>query len=130
MVAEPLTKLLSVIVPAVGVIVGDDDDGAGPERGLFDGVDCVDDEGLLVEGIGVARVTVLVSRGLEKANGRHVAGGESIGEVVYIVLVLGLIRGSDRARWDAGGSGSRCWRSTGRADDAGCSPQLQGVRGC
>ncbi len=76
-VAEPLTKWVMMVVPAVGVIVGDDDGGAGPEGRGFDGVDLVDDEGLLVERIGVAGVSILISRGLEEADGGQVAGGEA-----------------------------------------------------
>ena len=97
-----------MIVPAVGVVVGDDDGGAGPERRLLDGVDDVDDEGLLIERIGVASVSVLIARGLQEADGGHVAGGKRIGEVVDVVLVVGGVCGSDRCRWrtDACGSGS------------------------
>ncbi len=84
-----------VIIPAVGVVVGDDDGGAGPELRLLDGVDGGDDEGLLVERIGVAWVSVLGSGGLEEADGRQVACSESSGEVLRVVLVVGRIGGAD-----------------------------------
>ena len=101
-----------MVVPAVGVVVGDDDGGAGPEGRLLDGVDHVDDEGLLVERVGVAGVAVLVAGGLQEADCGHVAGGESSGEVVRVVLVVGGDRvgadGCDRGGTDVvevGGAG-------------------------
>ena len=80
-----------MIVPAVGVIVGDDDGGAGPEGGFLDGVDRVDDKGLLVERVGVGGVSILIAGSLQEANRRHVSGGERIGEVMDIVLVVGSV---------------------------------------
>ena len=85
-----------MIVPAVGVIVGDDDGGAGPEGRLLDCVDGVDDEGLLIERIGVRGVSVLVAGSLQEADCGQIACGQSIGEVMDIVLVFGGVRGSDR----------------------------------
>ena len=52
-----------VIVPAVGVIVGDDDGGAGPVETTSMALIVVDEKGLLVEWIGVAGMAVLDSRG-------------------------------------------------------------------
>ena len=51
-----------MVVPAVGVVVGDDDRGVLPIGQLLQGVDRLDEELLLVERVGVAGVTVLVGR--------------------------------------------------------------------
>ncbi len=81
-----LAKLM--IVPAVGIVVGDDDRGAGPVGALLQEVDGVDDERLLVERIGVAGVSVLVAGRLQEADGGKVARGDGVEEVVSIVLVV------------------------------------------
>ena len=73
------------------------------KRGLLKGVDDVDDEGLLVERIGVAGVGVLVGGGLEEADSGKVAGGERVGEVMDVVLVVGGVCGADGG--DRGGTG-------------------------
>ena len=61
-----------VVVPAVRVVVGDDDRGARPGRQLLERVDLVDDEVLLVDRVGVGRVAVLVAGRLQEADGRQV----------------------------------------------------------
>ena len=63
-----------VVVPAVGVVVGDDDRGVRPVRCALEGVDLLDDELLLVEGVGVGGVPVLVTGGLQEADGRKGSG--------------------------------------------------------
>ena len=84
-----------VVVPAVGVVIGDDDRGGLPVPGLLDLVDRVDDEVLLVDRIRVARVGVLVRSRLEVADGRHVAVLQRLVEVGQVVLVVGLIGAPD-----------------------------------
>ena len=59
--------VVDVVVEAVGVVVGDDDGGAGPVRCLLQGVDLVGDELLLIQRVGVAGVPVLISGGLQEA---------------------------------------------------------------
>jgi len=49
-----------MVVPAIGVVIGDDDGGLAPFRLLLEEVDQFDIAGLLVERIGIAGVTVLV----------------------------------------------------------------------
>ena len=48
-----------VVVPAVGVVIGQDHGGRVPVRLLLKEVDQVDQSGLRIERIGVAGVTVL-----------------------------------------------------------------------
>jgi hypothetical protein len=60
-----------VVVPAVGVVIGDDDRRARPVRGLLQRVDLVDDELLLVDRVGVGGVAVLVAGRLEEADCRE-----------------------------------------------------------
>ena len=63
-----------MVVPAVGVVVGDDDGGLGQSAPL-ERVDLVDDELLLVDRVRVRRVPVLVAGRLEVAHRRQGAGG-------------------------------------------------------
>src|SRR5262249_37495705 len=77
-----------VIVPAVRIIVHDDDGRAAPIVGLLDCVDGCYDELLLIERVRVAGVAVLVGRGFQEANRWQIAvleGGEEIGDVVLVV---------------------------------------------
>src|SRR6266568_2922666 len=90
-----------VVVPAVGVVVGDHDRGGPPELGLLDLVDRVHQEVLLVQRVGVAGVAVLVLRRLQEADRRHVPGAERGVEVRQVVLVAGLVGVPD------GGLGAR-----------------------
>ena len=85
-----------VVIPAVGVVVGDDDRRGLPVLRLLDLVDRVDDEVLLVERVGVAGVGVLVLGRLEVAHRRHVAVLERGVEVRQVVLVVGLVGLADR----------------------------------
>ena len=88
---------VGVIVPAIRVVIEDDDGGRFPVRALFDLVDRVGDEFLLVERVGVAGVAVLIGRRLEEAHGREVAGLQGRPEVGHVVLVVGaaVIAGAD-----------------------------------
>src|SRR6266700_1151877 len=78
-----------MVVPAVGVVVGDHDGGVSPELGVLDRVDGVDQEVLFVGGVGVARVPVLVGGGLQEADRRHAAAAQVLEEPVQVVLVFG-----------------------------------------
>jgi hypothetical protein len=62
-----------MVVPAVGVVVGDDDGGVVPIRLDLDEVDQLDDAGLLVERIGIAGMAVLVGGQLDVGDRREVA---------------------------------------------------------
>src|SRR5580700_957782 len=85
-----------VVVPAVGVVVGDHDRRRPPERGLLDLVDGVDQEVLLVDRVGVAGVPVLVLRRLQVADRGQVVDLQRRVEVGQVVLVVGLVRVADR----------------------------------
>ena len=66
-------RVHGVVVPAIGVIVGDDDRRFLPFIAGHDRVDRLHDEGLFVEWIGIARVAVRIGGGLEEAYGGHMA---------------------------------------------------------
>src|SRR5918911_3696482 len=82
-----------MVVPAAGVVLGDDDGCILPARKLLEAVDRIDQEVLLVERVGVACVPVLIGRGLEEANlGQMpgVCGSPEVREVVLVVRLIGL----------------------------------------
>ena len=105
-----------MVVPAIGVVVGDDHRGVLPVRLLLQEVDDVDDEGLLVQRIGVAGVAVLVAGRLEEADGREIAGVDRIVEVMHVVLVVCAVTVAADLCAEVGRvcSGWRSRRSTGR----------------
>jgi hypothetical protein len=80
-----------MVIPAVGVAVGDDDRRRIPKLRLFDEVDRVDQELLLVQRIGFSGVPALDGRRFQEAYRWHVAGVHRIDEVMYIVLMVGLV---------------------------------------
>src|SRR6185312_1394844 len=91
----------NVVVPAVRVVVGDDDRGRVPVLGVLDRVDLVDDERLLVEWVGVAGVAVLVRRCLEvrhRGQGRAAGAVQRLVEVRPVVFVVGLVGVADLRR--------------------------------
>jgi hypothetical protein len=79
-----------VVVPAVAVVVGDDDGGVLPVVRGLQPVHGVHDEVLLVQRVGLGRVRVLVDSGLEVADGGHLPGVHRAPEVGQVVLVVGL----------------------------------------
>ena len=77
-----------VVVPAIGIVISDDDCGGIPLRGVLQLVDVVGDKRLLIQRIGVASVAILVVGGLEEGDGRQIAlldGGIEVREVVLVV---------------------------------------------
>ena len=78
-----------VVVPSVGVVIHDQHSCTLPTPLLFEEVDGVDDEGLLIQGIGIPRVAVLIRRSLEEAHCREVSSGDRSEEVLDVVLVVG-----------------------------------------
>jgi len=60
-----LRREVLVIIPTVGVVIGDDDGSFAPFRLLLQEVDQLDIAGLLVERVGIAGVTVLIGRHLD-----------------------------------------------------------------
>ena len=77
-----------MIVPAVGVIVHNDDRGAAPAGLQFEEVDGIDDKGLLIQRIGVPGMAVLIGWRLQEADCGKVACRDRSEEVVDIVLVV------------------------------------------
>ncbi len=80
-----------VVVPAVGVVVGEDDGHVLPLRQLLQAVEGLDQEALLAEGIGITGVAVLIRRRLEVADLRQVPGLRGQPEVAQVVLMIGLV---------------------------------------
>jgi hypothetical protein len=81
------------VVPAVGVIPGDDDRRGLPRPQRLEVVDGVGQPGLLVQRIGVADVAVLVGGRLEIRNGgqpARVRGGPEVRGVVLVVRLVGV----------------------------------------
>ena len=87
-----------MVVPAVGVVVGDDDGGGFPVPAVLQPVDGVDQEPLLVQRRGVAGMSVLVRRGLEEADPGHVPVVHRTPEVGEVVLMIGLVGFADHVR--------------------------------
>src|SRR6202043_367518 len=65
---------VGVVVPAVRVVIGDDDGGVLPVGLLLQEVDQLNRSGLLIERIGIAGMAILVSRHLDVRDRRVVAG--------------------------------------------------------
>ena len=80
-----------MVVPAIGVVVGENHGRVLPVRLLLQKVDDLNDERLLVERIGVARVAILIGRRLQETDRRKVARLHRIEEVVGVVLMVGRI---------------------------------------
>jgi hypothetical protein len=80
-----------VVVPAIRVVIGNYHGSRFPERALLEGVDDVDDKGLFVGGIGVARMRVLEGRGLQESDGGQIAIVERGKEIVGVVLMVGRV---------------------------------------
>ena len=57
-----------MVVPSVGVVPCDEDGSALPIRSLLKPVDCVDEERLLIQRVGIAWVAVLIPSGLQDAS--------------------------------------------------------------
>ena len=92
-----------MIVPAVGVVIGDHNGRIVPVFRLLQLVDCVDDEGLFVDRVRIARMAVLIGRCLQEGDGRQVAVLQRrlvIGQVILMVSAAILRRadGIDRGR--------------------------------
>src|SRR5215475_13828793 len=82
-----------MVVPAVGIVPGDNNCGVSPLRSLHEGIDYVHDENLFVDGVGVSGVAILIGAGLEIADCGQVAvlkSGKEIREVVLVICLVGL----------------------------------------
>src|SRR5277367_4495753 len=84
-----------MVIPAVGVVVGNDDRGVLPIRAIHDGVDGAHDKSLLIERIGITRVAIKCALGLEIGNRGKPTLSERRIEKAQIVLVVGLVGFAD-----------------------------------
>lgn len=93
-----------MVIPAVRIIVVDDDGRVRPIRRALEQIDHVHDERLFVDGIGVAGVAILESGSFQIAHGGHVASADGGVEIIDVVLMIRRIalladhRGGSRAR--------------------------------
>ena len=108
-----------MIVPAVGVIIENDDGSFRPFRALLQGIDDANHEMLLVERVRISGMPVLERRGLQETHGRQVARLERGEEVIDVIIVIGRIRrvgmrdqavtdGLNRTRTGVGQIAGRC----------------------
>src|SRR5215510_16163161 len=88
-----------MIVPAVRVVIQNDNRSFLPERGFHYCVYGMHQERLLVDWIRVSGMTILIGGGLQVADGRQIAGSQSSEEIAEIVLMIRLIRLPDRSDW-------------------------------
>jgi hypothetical protein len=85
-----------MVVPAIGVVIKDDNRRALPERRPLDCVDRIHQECLFVDRIRVAGMAILVRSGFQVADSWEIAGGKGREKIAEIVLVIRLIRLTDR----------------------------------
>ena len=78
-----------MVVPAIGIVVGDHDRRVAPERTLFDRIDCGHDRGLFFQRCRIGRMSRVVLRELQVGHGRKVPGAERLIEIRQIVVVIG-----------------------------------------
>jgi len=97
-----------VVVPAVGVVVGDDDGRARPIGRALERVEGARDEVLLVERVGVRRVGVLERRCLQERDLREVSVLEGRVEVLEVVLVVDVTVVDDDDAFGTCSSGLNC----------------------
>src|SRR5437016_4063660 len=90
-----------VVVPAVRIIVSDNDGGVSPERAGLNLVDGINQEFLLIEGIGIPGMTVKCRLCLQEAHGGQLTGTQRGKKVLQIILMLCLVGSSDgrRSTW-------------------------------
>ena len=79
-----------MVVPAIGIVIGDDHRRALPERRFFESVDRVHQKCLLIERIRVHGMPVLIRRGLQETHGRQIAGIISLRRAMKIDSVVAL----------------------------------------
>jgi hypothetical protein len=77
-----------MVIPTIGVVVGDEDRRVVPVLRVLDRVDLFDEEFLFVEWIGVGGVAVLGRRRLEEGDLRHVPRFDGLFEPFDVVLVV------------------------------------------
>ena len=83
-----------MVVPTVGIVIGDHDRHVFPLRELLERVNRLHQKLLFREGRGIGRMARFRTIGLEKAHGRHVAVLWPDPEIVDRVVMIRLIGGS------------------------------------
>src|SRR5580698_794581 len=84
-----------VVIPAVRVIVKNDDCSAAPGRLFLQEVDQLYNRELFIQGIGVASVPILNPDVLDKAHGREIACLHRMDEIIDVIVVVGRATVSD-----------------------------------
>src|SRR5215472_19357475 len=84
-----------MIIPAIGVIIGNHNSSTLPGWQMLQAIDGVHQEGLLVKRVRVASMTILISRGLEETYRWHMPILNGCPEVRQIILVIGLVGFAD-----------------------------------
>ena len=80
--------IVDVVIPAVGIIVGNENHRVAPLRRLLNRIDYVHQECLLIERVRVAGVAVAIGCRLEVADCWKITGLYRVKEVVDVVLVM------------------------------------------
>src|SRR5258708_17405915 len=80
-----------MIIPAVRIIPGDDDDGTAPFWRLHDFVDRRDQELLFKQRIRITGMTILITRRFQEGNPGQPVGMQRVRKAGDIVLVVRLI---------------------------------------
>src|SRR5690242_6268891 len=73
-----------MVVPAVGIVIGDHDSGIAPFGPALQKIDDLHGERLFVQWIRITRMSVLIRGSLQKTHGRKIAGFNRVIEVVYV----------------------------------------------
>src|SRR5260370_2627694 len=76
-------------VPSVGVVLHNPHRRAAPGGQLFQKVDRIHQESLLVQWVGVSGVAVLIGWRFQEAHSWHIPGGSRAEEIVPVVLWVG-----------------------------------------
>jgi len=80
-----------VVVPAVGIVIGDEDGHRFPLRQLLQGVYGLNQKLLFEQRGGVGRVASVRLAGFDETNGREVSAVGRVPEIGEGVIVVGLI---------------------------------------
>jgi hypothetical protein len=90
-----------MVIPAIGIIPGNEDGRVFPLGTLLQLVDGLDEEGLFEQRARRGRMTGLVCRGLQETYRRQVVGRKRVPEIGQRILMVGLVcvsNGTDRRR--------------------------------
>ncbi len=77
-----------MVIPAVGIVVQDHDSRAVPIIGLFEGVDHIDDECLLIHRVGITSMAILKADCLKETDCRKFPCFHRCIKVIDVVVVI------------------------------------------